>query len=180
MNLPKRYLALFLLLATVPLATWAVAYQPINRAVANTAEEIRVQASRLATFPEIRDQHMEMRHMLGSLREASQVAFERIPETHNADEWLEAASRAAENFGLTVKSVTTSGTREEGSYSILPVDLSVSGSFEGVYGMIQSLEQLDRLGRVEQMTINRHGENLVDARFIIHLLFLSRGVQSYE
>jgi len=180
MNLPKRYLALFLLLATVPLATWAVAYQPINRAVADTAQEIRVQSFRLATFPEIRTQHMDMQHMIGSLKEASQVAFERIPDTHSADEWLEAASNSAENFGLTVKSVTTSGTRDEGSFSILPVDLSVSGSFEGVYGMIQSLEQFDRLGRVEQMTISRSGENFVEARFVIHLLFSSQGVRSHE
>jgi len=175
LNLPKRYLALFLLLATVPLATWAVAYQPINQAVVDTAQEIRVRTNRLASFSEIKQQHMDMRDMISALHEASEIAINRLPSTHNADEWLESASAAATEFGLIVKSVTVSGTREEGEYSTLPIDMSVSGSFEGVYHMLQSLEQHEQLSRVEQMTISRIGVDIIEARFVIHLLFSPKG-----
>ena len=67
--------------------------------------------------------------------------------------------------------MTTSGERIDGQYNILPVDLTVSGSFESVYGLIQHLEQMNRMTRVDRMTIHRLNEDEVEARIVIHLIF---------
>ena len=54
MTIPKRYISLLVLLASVPMAAWVMAYKPINSAVAETASEIKVHTSRLANFPELK------------------------------------------------------------------------------------------------------------------------------
>ena len=171
MTVPKRYISLLLLLASVPMAAWAVAYKPLNSAVAETASEIKVQTGRLANFPELNSQYRDMISIMQQIEEAAEEARNRIPFTAEADQWLESVSATAKEHGLTMKSVTTSGAKEEGEYSIMPVDLNIAGHFEGVYTMMQSLERMNRLARIERMTIHRVSEDFVEARFVIHLLF---------
>ena len=171
MTIPKRYISLLVLLASVPMAAWVMAYKPINSAVAETASEIRVHTSRLANFPELNGQYRDMISMVSDIEEATETALKSIPETPEAEDWLEQVSDIAQAHALTMKSVTTSGSKERGEYGIMPIDLSVAGSFESVYAFIQSLEQMNRLSRIERMTIHRESVNRLDVRFVIHLIF---------
>ncbi len=171
MSIPKRYISLLALLAGVPMAAWVMAYKPINSAVAETASEIRVQTSRLSNFPELNGQYREMIAMVSELEEATESALQSIPSAPEAESWLENVSDVASAHHLTMKSVTTSGTKESGEYGIMPIDLSIAGSFDGVYDFIQSLEQMERLSRIERMTIHRVRDDFIDVRFVIHLIY---------
>ena len=171
MTIPKRYISLLVLLASVPMAAWVMAYKPINSAVAETASEIKVHTSRLANFPELNDQYRDMIAMVSEIGEATETALRSVPDAPEAEAWLEQASDIANAHQLTMKSVTTSGSKESGEYGIMPIDLSVAGSFESIYAFIQSLEQMNRLSRIERMTIHREGVNQLDVRFVIHLIF---------
>ena len=171
MTIPKRYISLLVLLASVPMAAWVMAYKPINSAVAETASEIKVHTSRLANFPELNAQYRDMIAMVSEIGEATQTALQSVPDAPEAEAWLEQVSDIANAHQLIMKSVTTSGSKELGEYGIMPIDLSVAGSFESVYAFIQSLEQMNRLSRIERMTIHREGVNRLDVRFVIHLIF---------
>ena len=70
-----------------------------------------------------------------------------------------------------MQAVTTSGERDEGEYKVLPVDFNVSGSFSSVYKLLQHLEKMARLSRVETLTLRRLDDEKVEARFVIHLVF---------
>jgi Tfp pilus assembly protein PilO len=175
MNIPIRYFSLIALLVAVPVSAWAIAYRPMNNAVLSAAEEIRQRTKKLSNYDDVNSQYREMKTILNSLVEANENALLRIPTSHNADQWLESASDAAVSFGLVVQSVTTSGERDEGAYKLLPVDFVVSGSFASVYKLLQHVEQMTRLSRIESMTIHRLDNEKVEVRLVIHLVFSEGG-----
>jgi len=170
-KMPTRYISLVLLLVAVPVSAWAIAYRPMNNAVHSASDEIRQRTSKLANFDEINIQYREMKTITASLRKTNAESMERIPSSHNADQWLESASDAALSFGLVVNSVTTSGERDEGEYRILPVDFNVHGSFPSVYKLLQHLEQMHRLSRINTLTVHRIDNDTVEARVVSHLVF---------
>lgn len=175
MIIPIRYFALVALLVAVPISAWAIAFRPLNNAVQETAGEIRTRTHRMVNYSVINDQYREMKTMINIIERATNETISRIPTNPDAEQWLHSASEAAESIGLFVRSVTTSGAREEGEYNILPVDLNVSGNFSDVYLLLQRFEQMNRLSRVERMTIHRVDDEVVDARLIIHLIFGAGG-----
>ena len=117
MTIPKRYISLLVLLASVPMAAWVMAYKPINSAVAETASEIRVHTSRLANFPELNSQYRDMIAMVSDIEDATETALKSIPNAPEAEAWLEQVSDIAKAHELTMKSVTTSGSKESGCSS---------------------------------------------------------------
>ena len=169
--MPKRYISLLILLVSVPMAAWVMAYKPINNAVAETASDIRVHTSRLANFPELNGQYRDMIAMMSDIEEATEIALKSIPNTPEAEAWLGQVSDIAKKHKLTMKSITTSGSKDSGEYGIMPIDLSIAGSFESMYAFIQSLEQMDRLLSIDRMSIRRESVNRLDVRFVIHLIF---------
>ena len=175
MRIPNRHVALIGLLVAVPVSAWAIAYRPMNNAVRGVAEEIRTRTSSLSHYDEINTQYREMKSLNKKVTHAVNQAIELIPFRHGADQWLESASDAAFNLGLHVKSVSTSKERTEGEFRVLPVDLRVSGTFESVYSLIQHLEQINRLSRIDRMNIHRVEDDFVEARIVIHLIFTHEG-----
>jgi Tfp pilus assembly protein PilO len=171
MFIPMKHLALVGLLVAVPVSAWAIAYRPMNSAVRHVAEEIKARTTSLSYYDEVNTQYRELKRISKSLQQATSLAKARIPQQHDADLWLEYASKEAQNLGMTVKSVTTAGERPEGEYKILPVDLVVVGTFESLYNLLQHLERIDRISRVDKMSIHRIEDDFVEARVVIELVF---------
>ena len=171
MFIPIRHLALVGLLVAVPVSAWAIAYRPMNSAVHDVAEEIRVRTTSLSHYDEVNSQYRELKQITKSLQQATSLAKARIPHQHGADLWLESASKEAQLLGMTVKSVTTAGERSEGEYKILPVDLIVVGTFESLYSLLQHLEGMERISRIDKMSVHRMEDDVVEARVVIELIF---------
>ena len=175
MIVPTRYLSLVVLLIAVPVSAWAIAYRPMNNAVRSAADEIRARTSKLTNYDKINMQYREMKTISESLKSVHSAALERIPQSHDADQWLESASDAALSYGLVVQSVTTAGERDEGEYKILPVDFIVRGSFSSVYKLLQHLEKMPRLSRIDSLIMHRADNETVETRLVIHLVFCKGG-----
>ena len=174
MIIPTRHFLLVGLLIAVPVSAWAIAYRPMNKAVHGVAEEIRSRTTNLAHFEEINEQYRELKSLTREVRRSTDDANSRIPSQHNAEQWLESASKQAQELGLIVKSVTTSGERNDGEYNVLPIDLNVIGTFESLYLFLQHLEKMERISRVDRMSLHRIEDELVDARIVIQLVFTSK------
>ena len=171
MNIPSRYLALIALLVSVPVSAWAIAYRPMNNAVHSASTEIRDRTIKLTNYNKVNSQYRKMKSISTALEKIKVDVLDRIPTEHKADQWLESASDAAFDLGLLVQSVTTSGNRSDGEYQILPVDMNVSGDYPSIYKLIQHLERMNRVTRIERMSLHRESEEIVEARLIVHLIF---------
>jgi hypothetical protein len=53
--------------------------------------------------------------------------------------------------------------------------MEVSGTFAGVYGLVQQFEQMDRLIPINRLDIRRNNDASVDATLVLHLLFSDVG-----
>ncbi len=172
--IPTRHLFLVGLLIAVPVSAWAIAYRPMNKAVHGVAEEIRSRTTNLTHYEEINDQYRQLKSLTREVQQSTEDAISHIPAQHNAEQWLESASQQALELGLIVKSVTTSGERDDGKYNVLPIDLNVIGSFESLYSFLQHLERMERITRIDRMSLHRVEDELIDAKIIIQLVFATK------
>ncbi len=175
MIISQRYFVLIGLLVAAPVSAWAIAYRPMNHVVHKVSEEIRIRSSCATRFEEINEKYRKLRALTKNINEATSEARSRVPSEHGADQWLESASETAQNLGLVVRSVTTSGQRVEGEYVVLPIDMYVSGTFENVYMLLQHFERMNYFSRVDRMNIHRVGDNVVEARVVVHLIYSAEG-----
>jgi|TARA_B100000959_G_scaffold113158_1_gene119302 type IV pilus assembly protein PilO len=174
-NVPIRYFALVLVLVAIPVLSWLTVYRPANIAVENVANEIKTRTKQLSQFSEVNAQYHQLEDAIDYLDEASEVATSRIPIQHQAEQWLGEASIAAEQSGLSVRSVTITGNRSGSELGILPVNMEVSGSFAGVYELIQRFERMERMIPINKLNIRRATETTVEATLVLHLLYDEEG-----
>ncbi|MBC8203163.1 MAG: type 4a pilus biogenesis protein PilO [Planctomycetes bacterium] len=170
-----RYFSLVLVLVATPVMAWLTVYRPTNLAVETVASEIKARTKQLSHFSEVNAQYRQMQDAIEQLASASEVATSRIPIQHQAEQWLGEASIAAEQSNLTVRSVTISGNRSENDFGVLPVNMEVTGSFVGVYDLIQRFEQMERMIPISRLDIRRTNDVTVDATLVLHLLFNEEG-----
>ena len=170
MNVPLRYAVLVCVLVTSPLFVWLTVYRPTNQAVEDVAFEIRNRTQRLTKLSEINQQYRQMQRAIDVLDSATKAAHSRLPLQHQAEQWLGEASLAAEHSGLIVRNVAISGNRESGEYSLLPVNLEVTGPFAGVYELIQRFERMDLLIPIHNLNIQHVNDTTVDATIVLHLV----------
>ena len=171
MIIPLRYIALIFVLITTPLLVWSTVYLPANQAVEDVANEIRTRTKRLKNISQINRQYREMQAAISEIDNAMVIATSRVPVKHQAEQWLGEASSAAESLGLVVRSVTIAGSHAENKYSVLPVNMEVTGSFSGFYELIQHFEQMDRFLPIHHLDVRRVNDSVVDATMVIHLIF---------
>ncbi len=177
MIIPPRYIVLVCVLITTPLLVWATVYRPTNQAVEDIAHEIRTRTKRLTNFSEINRQYRQMQAAMGDIEKSTEVAKSMVPQQHQAEQWLGEASLAAETSGLVVRSVTIAGSHGGEEYGVLPVNMEVSGSFAGVYDLIQRFERMDRFIPIHRLNIRRIDDSEVDATMVLHLIFEEGGVR---
>ncbi|MBC8310048.1 MAG: type 4a pilus biogenesis protein PilO [Planctomycetes bacterium] len=167
----SRYLMLVGLLVLIPVSAWAIIYRPMNKALNCVAEEIRTRTTSYSHFDEINSHYRQLKYLTRTLKDSTAEAYSRIPQEHGADQWLESASDAALELDMVVKSVTTSGERVEGEFGVLPVDISVQGTLDGVYRLLQHFERMDYISRIDRMGIHLVEDDVVEARIVVHLIF---------
>jgi len=171
MNMPSRYFALVLVLIATPVLSWLTVYRPTNFALENAASEIRTRTKQLSNFSEINARFRQMQQAIGQLAISSEVATSRIPVQDQAEQWLGEVSIAAEQSDLVVRGVTITGNRDDSDLGVLPVNMEVSGSFAGVYALIQRFERMERMISMNRLDIRRTNDKTVDATLVLHLLF---------
>lgn len=175
MRIPLKYISLICVLLATPLFTWVTVYRPTNQAVKDVSREIKVRTKQLSNISEVNSQYRKIKNAIEVINKSSDVAFAKIPKQHQAEQWLGEASSAAERSGLIVRSVTITGTRSNGEVGVLPVNMEVSGTFSGVYGLVQQFERMDRLIPIHRLEIRRNNDTSVDATIVLHLLFNDSG-----
>jgi Tfp pilus assembly protein PilO len=154
---------------------WVTVYRPTNRAVEDVANEIKTRTKQLSRFSEVNAQYRQMRNAINEITSASRAAVSRLPDQHNAEQWLGKASKAAQLSGLVVRSVKIAGNRGGESWGVLPINMEVSGSFSALYELIQRFERMERLVPIQRLDIRRTDDANVDVTMIVHLLFDEAG-----
>ena len=86
-----------------------------------------------------------------------QIAFfqSRLPAERDVDKILKEVWQMAGANNLSTQTVKTEASLHNEHYSEQPIEMSLSGNFDGFYSFLQQLERLDRITRITQMKLQR-------------------------
>jgi type IV pilus assembly protein PilO len=86
-----------------------------------------------------------------------QIAFfqSRLPAEREVDKILKEVWEMAGANNLSTQTVKTQASVRNANYNEQPIEMNLSGNFEGFYSFLQQLERLDRITRVTQMKLQR-------------------------
>src|SRR5688572_18086680 len=97
----------------------------------------------------------------------------KLPQEKEVDKILKEVWQIAESNSLQTKTIKTLRTERAANYSEQPIQMNLSGDFNGFYSFLLQLEKLPRITRVTQMALtkitNRDGE--MQAQLTLSIFF---------
>jgi type IV pilus assembly protein PilO len=108
----------------------------------------------------------DMNRKIDELQSAIQIFDSKLPAQRDVDTILQQITQISQSAGLVTKTVKPAKSETNANYSEEPIDLTLSGSFEGFYQFLLDVEKLPRLTRITQMHLtkldNREGQMTAD------------------
>lgn len=89
------------------------------------------------------------------LKEAISFFESKLPQEKEIDKILKEVWQMAEANALQTRTVKTLRTERAASYSEQPIEMSLSGDFNGFYVFLQQLENMPRITRVTNMALTK-------------------------
>jgi len=92
---------------------------------------------------------------IDELQRATSVFEAKLPQAKEIETILREVWQLAESHNLTTKTVRTLESHRLNGYSEQPIEMSLSGDFNGFYEFLLNLEKLPRLNRVTHMYLTK-------------------------
>ena len=89
------------------------------------------------------------------LKEAIKYFESKLPQEREFDKILKEVSQMAEANALTTKTVRTLKSERLAGYSEQPIQMSLTGNFNGFYSFLLQLEKLPRITRITNMQLQK-------------------------
>ena len=107
------------------------------------------------------------------LQEAIKFFEKKLPQEREMDLILKEVWQMAEQNKLTTKTIRTMKSQRGAAYSEQPIEMNLSGDFNGFYEFMLQLERLPRLTRVQTMTLDKISglEGAMEAKVTMSIFF---------
>jgi Tfp pilus assembly protein PilO len=118
----------------------------------------------------LQDQIVLLENQLDKLRRENARADEQMPRELKLGAFLKDVALYAEEFDLEHET-NTGDTLESNGIVVLPIELSIKGSFSDVFAFVSKLERMERVSRIESFVVETDNERFervnVDLRLLI-------------
>ncbi|MCH2136030.1 MAG: type 4a pilus biogenesis protein PilO [Phycisphaerales bacterium] len=182
MTARTRQITFFCVLGAIPLAAWFFIFSPRGEDIESAMADIASRQARLDTLAEVM---AKVPHLEAALEEGERLVNSveaRLPKRQDVEGILERIWQTAASHDLNVRSVKTTSPESAGLYMEQPLDVEMSGSFEGFYRFLLELERMPRLTRVSDLTLKEATRSVsasssdapagsVSARFTLRICF---------
>ena len=115
----------------------------------------------------------DLERKIKELQEAIHFFEKKLPAQKEIDNILKEVWQMAERNSLQTKTIKTLRVEKSAGYSEQPIQMSLSGDFNGFYAFLLQLEKLSRITRLTQMKLekitNRDGE--MQAQLTLSIFF---------
>lgn len=146
----------FAVLIAVPISSFFLVFKPQNGEIDRAKKEIEHKQGMLEKLRQATGRSEDLARSNEQIRESIEAIEARLPSTKEMDSILrQVAALAAEN-GLVVpgfkkaeKSLAAGLAMEQ------PLDVEITGDFDGFYTFLLQLEQLPRITRISSLDIKR-------------------------
>jgi Tfp pilus assembly protein PilO len=176
MRLGLREMIFILLLLAMPVAAYFFVFQPRNHQIARARQEIAVKQQKLAQLETATMKIKDLGTEIDKLSDAINVFEEKLPAERETEVILKEVWELATRHHLIPKSVRTDKTIDGPLYSTLPIQMSISGDFDGFYSFLLDLEKLQRLTQIPRLELQKINteEGQMKADFVLYIFFESQ------
>jgi type IV pilus assembly protein PilO len=122
----------------------------------------------------------DLKGKIGELQKAIAFFNSKLPQEKEIDKILKQTWKMAESDTLQTKSIKTLKSRKAAGYSEQPIEMDLSGNFNGFYSFLLQLEKMPRITRITDMhlsKINGH-DGEMRARLTMSIFFEPDGSRS--
>jgi len=149
---------IFLTLMAGLLAVAFLFLKKTDKARQNLLADIRTQQSALTNLRTATAGIADLGKKLDELQQAITFFESKLPQEKEMDKILKEVWQMAETNSLQTKKVQTLRSDRGQNFSEQPIQLSLSGDFNGFYAFLLQLEKLPRLTRITDMKLEKISE----------------------
>lgn len=173
MNFGLRELFFVLVLLAMPLSSYWFVFRAQNEEITQAKKEIEQKELMLNKLARATSQTADLERANREMAEGIQRIESRLPNNKEVDVILDQVAALARESKLELPRIKALKPLKSATYMEQPLEMSVSGDFDDFYNFLLRLEQLDRITRVPDMTIERSKDEdgSMEARFTLSIYF---------
>ena len=126
-----------------------------NKKKADLLADIRTKQQSLSNFQQATAGIEDLNNKIDELQKAITFFESKLPQEKEVDKILKEVWTMAEANQLTTKTIKTMKAQRGPNYSEQPIQLSLSGDFNGFYAFLLQLEKLQRITRITDMNLQK-------------------------
>src|SRR5438874_2469403 len=126
-----------------------------NKKKADLLADIRQKQQALSNLQQATAGIEDLNNKIDELQKAITFFESKLPQEKEVDKILKEVWQMAEANQLTTKTIKTLKSQRGPSYSEQPIQMSLSGDFNGFYSFLLQLEKLQRITRVTEMNLQK-------------------------
>lgn len=180
MRFGLRELLLLVVLIALPLSSYWLVFRPQNAEIAQAKREIEHKRLMLDKLREATARHEDLLKENERIEANIRAVEERLPTNKEIDAVVRQVSELAIGTGLEPPAIESQKPVAASLYMEQPLNMKLSGDFNGFYEFLKQLEKLPRLTRVPDMKVIRAPETNgnMKAEFVLSIYFQQEsGVQ---
>ena len=173
MRFTSRELILFLAVLMVPILSYFVVFKPQSAKIDQAKTEIDHKREMLAALRIETARNEDLKKANDNIVERITEMESLLPSDKEIDEIVRQVSNLAIESGLTPPTLKSEKPVAAARFREQPLKMSTSGSFEGYYDFLLSLERLPRLTRIVDMALKDSNDDGVEleAEFTLSIYF---------
>jgi len=174
MKLTARDWLLSLVVLAVPIASYFLVFRPQNIEIERAKREVEHKQSLLAKLREETARNDDLVRANGEIRRKVEEIEARLPSNKEVDSIIRQVSELAVQSGLGSPAMKNGKPRQEALYMEQPLEISMTGNFQGFYDFLSRLERLPRITRIPIMKIKRDdadGDGNMRAEFTLSIYY---------
>jgi len=126
-----------------------------NKRKADRLADIHTKQSALGNLQQATAGISDLNRKIDELQKAITFFESKLPQEKEVDKILREVWQMAEANSLTTRTIKTMKSERGPNYSEQPIQMSLSGDFNGFYSFLLQLEKLPRITRVTQMKLEK-------------------------
>jgi type IV pilus assembly protein PilO len=154
-----RELLFFLVMLGFLGSTYFFVFAKANQKRTALQLEIQRKQSALVDLKQCTSGIDDLNKKIKDLQDAIAFFESKLPQEKEFDKILKEVSQMAETNSLQTKTVRTLKQERGPNYSEQPIQMTLSGNFNGFYLFLQQLEKLPRITRITSMALQKIAEH---------------------
>ena len=173
MKMGSRGILVAVMLIGVLVCAYFFVFAKANQRRAELMTDIKDKQAALENLREATAGIDDLNRKLDDLKKAIAFFESKLPQEKEMDKILKEVWQMAEANQLQCKTIKTLRSEKSANYSEQPIELSLSGNFEGYYSFLLQLEKLQRLTRITQMHLEKMNdtEGAMTAKMTVSIFF---------